>query len=167
MVNLFGYRSTDPAALRGVRDPIGELNDFWLRRAVLESDVAIAAWGAGGSLLSRAQQITERFGSRLQVLGYTKDGAPRHPLYLRKTSLPQPMLINSWCGVWRCFLISISKPSHGWQQSGPRAPQLNASEVFLLTVAARRNTCGSPSRRRCEDAFVFTAVIGREQLSIQ
>lgn len=95
MVNLFGYRSTDPAALRGVRDPIGELNDFWLRRAVLESDVAIAAWGAGGSLLSRAQQITERFGSRLQVLGYTKDGAPRHPLYLRKTSLPQPMLINS------------------------------------------------------------------------
>lgn len=39
---------------RGAADPIGLQNDFWIERAVVDSDILIVAWGndpeiAGGS----------------------------------------------------------------------------------------------------------------------
>lgn len=90
MVNLFGYRSTDPRALLTAEDPVGPDNDAWLERAVKQSDVAIAAWGNGGSLLNRGQRVAHTFAGRLQALELTKGGMPKHPLYIRQSARPVP-----------------------------------------------------------------------------
>lgn len=45
VVNLFGLRSTDPAALAAHPDPIGEHNDQVLADHATRADVVVAAWG--------------------------------------------------------------------------------------------------------------------------
>lgn len=81
MANLFALRSTDPAALSRAADPIGPRNNWWLafERARVKS--IIAAWGAQGTLHSRSDQVVSRFGE-MYCLGLTRNGQPRHPLYL-------------------------------------------------------------------------------------
>lgn len=99
VVNLFAWRATDPADLvaawrRGV-DIVGPDNNYLTAAAlgVPHANVLapiIAAWGAGPSGVdtdTRAAQVlaiarTHHPERRLACLGYTKAGAPRHPLYL-------------------------------------------------------------------------------------
>jgi len=92
MVNLFAYRSTDPARLRRAPDPVGPANANYLLLMVASAGPAVAAWGAGGSLLGRDQEVLELLNGmkQLQCLGTTKDGHPRHPLYLAGTTPLQP-----------------------------------------------------------------------------
>lgn len=88
MVNLYAYRATKPADLWLADDPVGPLNDHTLSLAFGGSDRIIAAWGAHARP-DRLARFTEVFGGwQLHALGLTKDGAPRHPLYLRGDSLP-------------------------------------------------------------------------------
>lgn len=88
MVNLFGLRSTRPAALRSSDDPVGPGNDHWLDRAVLASDIAVAAWGNHGALSGRSALVRSRFAGRLWALGLTLSGEPKHPLYLPYSQTP-------------------------------------------------------------------------------
>lgn len=88
MVNLFGFRSTAPAALRQVVDPIGPENDLWLDRVVAGADLVVAAWGNHGVLLNRAEFIRQRFSGKLQALAITKSGMPKHPLYIAASASP-------------------------------------------------------------------------------
>jgi hypothetical protein len=88
MVNLFAFRSTDPSQLKVVRNPVGDENDRCLYQAVAESHLVIAAWGADGRLYDRGTDILKRYSGRLHVLGLTKAGLPRHPLYLPKSAQP-------------------------------------------------------------------------------
>lgn len=81
VVNLFALRATDPAALRQADDPIGQRNDEHLRRAVRAADRVVAAWGNGGRLHGRGDEVMCRLGEPV-VLGWTKLGQPRHPLYV-------------------------------------------------------------------------------------
>ena len=95
MVNLFAYRSTDPKGLIGVADPIGRLaNDWALRRASAVCERMIAAWGNVPRALhfhGRAAEVRELLGfDRLEVLGLTKGGYPRHPSRLPGAPIPQP-----------------------------------------------------------------------------
>jgi hypothetical protein len=83
MVNLFALRSTDPRALRKHAAPIGPDNDRWIDRAVSLADVVIAAWGNGGSLLSRSDAVRHRCQGRLEALAITNANMPKHPLYVR------------------------------------------------------------------------------------
>ena len=92
MVNLFALRSTDPVNLLVADDPIGAENDDWIDRAVAEADIVVAAWGVHGALLHRAQAIMARFPKALQVLGVTKGGMPRHPLYVAASTPLRPFL---------------------------------------------------------------------------
>lgn len=88
MVNLYALRSTDPKALWLADDPVGPENDHWLSLAFGGSDFIVAAWGANARP-DRVAQFAETFsGWRFHALGVTKDGAPRHPLYLRADSTP-------------------------------------------------------------------------------
>jgi hypothetical protein len=89
MANLFAFRSTDPRALALVGDPVGPDNDMVLRRLAREAGVVVAAWGVHGVLNCRAQVVVDvgLLGS-FTVLGLTKDGHPRHPLYMRADSRP-------------------------------------------------------------------------------
>ncbi|OBY87474.1 DUF1643 domain-containing protein [Delftia sp. JD2] len=83
MVNLFALRSTDPRALQAHTAPVGPDNDSWIDRAVSMADIAIAAWGNGGTLMGRSDAVRGRFQQRLEALAITNTGMPKHPLYVR------------------------------------------------------------------------------------
>lgn len=85
VVNLYALRSTDPKGLNGHPDPVGPENDHYLREFAREFKDVVCAWGANANP-GRALQVANIFrsaGARLWCLGTTKDGAPRHPLYVR------------------------------------------------------------------------------------
>lgn len=90
MLNLFAYRATDPTKLQLVEDPVGPDNNWHIKTVSKASDLVVAAWGNHGSLLRRST-IVKRAVPKLYHLGLTKIGEPRHPLYLKKTTKPQPL----------------------------------------------------------------------------
>jgi hypothetical protein len=91
VVNLFAYRSTDPRALKVASDPVGPENDTWLKKAVTQSDLVVAAWGNGGNLNGRAELVKSMFPKQLHALRLTKQGMPGHPLYLPSGLRPTPL----------------------------------------------------------------------------
>jgi len=85
VVNLYAYRATNPDDLLKAINPIGSPEtEIHLNKAVAEIDgPLIAAWGAFTVRGAHpAYWIKQRYGDRLMCLGRTKDGHPRHPLYL-------------------------------------------------------------------------------------
>ena len=93
VTNLFAYRATNPALLREVDDPVGPQNNHTILDAAFHADRVIIAWGTHGTYRERDQQVLallERADCEPYHLGLTREGQPRHPLYLRKTVTPQP-----------------------------------------------------------------------------
>lgn len=94
--NIFAARATDPADLLGHPDPVGPLNDRWLLApmGLGPAAVTIAAWGVHGTLHGRDRQVRELLaanGISLHHLGpLTREGHPRHPLYLPATAALTP-----------------------------------------------------------------------------
>lgn len=83
MLNLFALRSTDPAALSDASDPVGPWNDDQIF-AACKGRTVVAAWGVHGTLRGRDKVVRRLLaGVDLRCLGRTKEGNPRHPLYLR------------------------------------------------------------------------------------
>lgn len=88
VVNLFALRATDPKALLTADDPIGPLNTFHMAQVIWPAPLTIAGWGAvNPRLRCRAADVVSDFnagaGNGWHHLGdLTKDGHPRHPLYL-------------------------------------------------------------------------------------
>lgn len=99
VVNMYAYRATDPrelryAHLRGV-DIIGPDNDAFLKAELAAAGaIVIAAWGALPVWMQPRARCVERYaeelGVQLHALATTKDGHPRHPLYLRRDLDPAP-----------------------------------------------------------------------------
>lgn len=92
MTNLFGFRSTDPEAMKADPDPVGEDCDSWLAKIATEAAIVVAAWGCHGSHLNRAEAVRVLFNSIGKPLHYLKlnaDGSAQHPLYLPKTLTPK------------------------------------------------------------------------------
>lgn len=87
VVNLFALRSTDPGTLSTHPDPVGPQNDMHIALAIdRQPAVVIAAWGAHPFARHRMVQVADvlaAHGGRLECLGKTKGGDPRHPLYVR------------------------------------------------------------------------------------
>lgn len=88
VVNLFAFRSTSPRNLLLTDDPVGPDNDTALVHIAQESIATnlpiICAWGTLGFARAIAvKSLLMQFGPRLVCLGKTKDGHPRHPLYVR------------------------------------------------------------------------------------
>lgn len=86
--NLDAYRATNPRELRTA--PTSELNLEVLRKGSFFS-LRVAAWGALSTTwlrrrLNAAVAQVKTFQSPLSVLGLTKDGDPRHPLYLANST---------------------------------------------------------------------------------
>lgn len=86
VVNLYAYRATKPADLWKAADPVGPDNDPTIRMlaftARMEDAPIIAAWGANAKPERVAEVLALPHVGDLHCLGITKDGAPRHPLYL-------------------------------------------------------------------------------------
>lgn len=96
VVNLFAWRATDPGDLVRADDPVGPGNDQWIRDAVSDAAMVVAAWGnppKPGRLYRRGRTVEgliKASGRIIHHLGLTKDGHPRHPLYVRgDTSLQE------------------------------------------------------------------------------
>ena len=82
MLNLFAYRATNPADMKRAYEPVGPDNSATMFRFTLEHDV-VACWGAHGSYERRdSVAMLCDIVSRPKCLGTTKDGHPKHPLYL-------------------------------------------------------------------------------------
>jgi hypothetical protein len=89
MLNLFAFRATDPSVMRRESDPIGPDNDAHILRIASQADLVIAAWGCGGDFLRRAEHVRTLI-PNLYCLKITKNGHPRHPLYLPRGLKPIP-----------------------------------------------------------------------------
>ena len=90
MTNLFAFRATDPAVMKAHPEPVGETNDGTLVKLVSSAGVVVAAWGVDGKHLTRDKEVLTLLPG-LQCLALTKEGMPRHPLYLRKELRPKPL----------------------------------------------------------------------------
>lgn len=87
MTNIFAFRATDPNDMKKAADPIGTLNDHILANMSVGAGVIVAAWGTHGEFKDRGMTVRSNFrGMNLQCLGTTKDGYPKHPLYLAKST---------------------------------------------------------------------------------
>ena len=89
IANLFGFRATRPEELKAASDPVGPENDALLDAWHRQAHMTIAAWGVHGAHLGRAAVFADRMGD-LWHLGLTRDGHPRHPLYVAYARAPEP-----------------------------------------------------------------------------
>jgi len=90
MANLFGLRTPYPKQLMSASDPVGSGNDASLLQAASQCEKVVAAWGVNGVYQDRAEAVVNLLSSfDLWCLGTTKDGHPRHPLYVRAS---QPLV---------------------------------------------------------------------------
>lgn len=87
VMNLYSYRATNPADLWLAADPVGPGNDYALQVKLTDSlqlgDPVIAAWGVNARPDRVAHVLGMVDGVNWRALGLTKDGHPRHPLYVR------------------------------------------------------------------------------------
>ncbi|MGI3169508.1 DUF1643 domain-containing protein [Pseudooceanicola sp. C21-150M6] len=85
VVNIFAFRATDPKVLMQAADPVGPDGDAYLLRAADWADRVIAAWGVHGAHRGRGAEVAallRQSGKPLFHLGLSRDGHPRHPLYI-------------------------------------------------------------------------------------
>jgi hypothetical protein len=90
VVNVYAFRARDPRELWRADDPVGPDNDRILAQVLDRAELVIAAWGmhAPAERLDELAPVLDR--RPLHALGVTKNGAPRHPLYLRADVRPSP-----------------------------------------------------------------------------
>ena len=89
VINLCAFRATQPADMKAAVDPVGPLNDDQIRvlfeLAAVSGSPVLAAWGANGTFQNRdtvVRLLALETGVDLVCLGVTKEGHPRHPLYV-------------------------------------------------------------------------------------
>jgi hypothetical protein len=91
MTNLFAFRATLPKDMKAAIDPIGPDNDEYLFKIAYEAGIIVAAWGANGVYKGRDMEVRALLPA-LHCLALTKEGHPGHPLYLKKTLVPIPLI---------------------------------------------------------------------------
>jgi hypothetical protein len=96
VLNLYGYRTSDPKKLLRVDSPGGLENHDIIRRRIGESKLVVAAWGAFADKVAAVwgrtsiETLCHRFDVPLRCLGRTQSGAPRHPLYVKAHTVLEP-----------------------------------------------------------------------------
>jgi hypothetical protein len=88
VANLFAFRATSPEVMKAAPDPFGPGNAQVLHCIGMESAAfnvpIVCAWGTqGGDAVGYVTRLFAETGARLVCLGKTKDGHPRHPLYVK------------------------------------------------------------------------------------
>jgi hypothetical protein len=91
VANLFAWRATDPRALVRARRRVGPRNDAVIVEAAARADAIVVAWGVHGALAGRDRAVARLLAGRaVRCLGVCRDGAPRHPLYVRRDVITHP-----------------------------------------------------------------------------
>jgi len=86
VVNLFALITPDPTVLESTVLPVGTCNDREIELTAQRAETVVVAWGAFKQATCRSKdvlQIIQRYHQPI-CLGKTKEGHPRHPLYLPK-----------------------------------------------------------------------------------
>lgn len=87
MLNLFAYRATNPKDMLNCSTPIGEENNFWINKLCHEYKTVVCSWGTLGNHLNRQDDVLKFIKDcDLKYLDLSKDGIPKHPLYLKSDS---------------------------------------------------------------------------------
>jgi len=92
VTNIFAWRDSDPRKMRAATAPIGLENDAAIQEACAWADQVIAAWGTHGAHLNRGAQVVEllrQSGKPILHLGLSKQGHPKHPLYIAYAQQPE------------------------------------------------------------------------------
>lgn len=92
VTNIFAWRDTDPRAMRAATDPVGAGNDAAISESADWADLILCAWGTHGAFLDRGRAVAALLrtqGVALHHLGLTRDGHPKHPLYIGYDQQPQ------------------------------------------------------------------------------
>jgi len=91
LVNSNPHRATNPNNQKVPTEKVLEINDGMIIKHALAADKIVVAWGtAANKELARraAHLLTVHAAAKVYFLGRTKDGTPKHPLYLsNKTEL--------------------------------------------------------------------------------
>lgn len=95
VINLFAFRATDPKELKYCEDPVGPDNKEAFRDAIINchnpdyKGIFVCAWGNHGTYMRQDETALgwlEEYGIPVYCLGLSKDGNPKHPLYLKADS---------------------------------------------------------------------------------
>ncbi|TJW14344.1 MAG: DUF1643 domain-containing protein [Mesorhizobium sp.] len=97
-MNVMDFRSTDPKALLSMRrdERCSPQNHSEILEYASKAEIVIAAWGSLPRVLRQhaieVEEMLRQAGIKLHCVGYTQDGSPRHPLYVRGDAplLPYP-----------------------------------------------------------------------------
>lgn len=92
IVNLYGYRSSEPEDLWIVDDPVGPDNDNHLEAALVAADLVICGWGTNAKQdrVDAFLALAHKHKVSLTALHINADGSPGHPLYLPSNSTLKP-----------------------------------------------------------------------------
>lgn len=98
LTNLFGFRSRAPRKLYQAPDPVGELNDHWIKNVASEAGLVVCAWGNHGRLRNRGEAVLKtlrELGVKANRLGkLTNEKQPGHPLFIPYTAELVPFEIG-------------------------------------------------------------------------
>lgn len=89
VVNLYALRATNPKNLLLDHSPMGARNPDYIKMAIRESQLVVAAWGAFKLGVPDALKPILH-NTNLWCLGTTKMGSPKHPLYVKATTVRTP-----------------------------------------------------------------------------
>lgn len=92
-VNLFAFRSPHPKVMKAAQYPVGPDNNQHIVEQARKAAAIVLAWGTDGGHMRRDLAVLKLLdGLALHCLkppnkpALTKDGHPRHPLYLPKAT---------------------------------------------------------------------------------
>jgi hypothetical protein len=152
-LNLYAAKATDPKTLAAMSDPVGPDNDAHLDAAAAEHDVIVFAWGAHSqqararAVATRIWRICRATGGTVAVVGWTADGQPRHPLYLRADAPLQCLTAGAhadmldadprWAGL-------LTDPAVLDTYCHPASPELGKADSPWARTTAVRPLGGRP-----------------------
>ena len=83
-VNLSASRTPKPKEMKAAADPVGSLNNRWIKSWSVLASILVAAWGTHGTYRGRDREVLKLLARhKIMCFGKTKHGHPKHPLYLR------------------------------------------------------------------------------------
>jgi hypothetical protein len=90
VTNLFAYRTCDTEELKKALEPIGEKNDYHIKKWANKSRHIIVAWGNNGTYMNRDKELLKMLKKEknIKCLKITKLGNPGHPLFIRRKTKP-------------------------------------------------------------------------------
>lgn len=96
IVNAYAWKETHPMKLwqasSAGSDIVGPWNDYFIQAACRSADAIVCGWGTHAQP-ERVQELMKLLsGHRVPpvALAINKDGSPKHPLYIKRTTTPVP-----------------------------------------------------------------------------